>query len=318
MTSVTQRTNVEIYSEQANALGEGPIWSIAEQALYWLDIANCRLYWKRAGDSAAGSCALPDYPGCLAELTSTSVAVAMGEGLQRVDVPSGDVDMLRAAPTLRTGTRFNDGKVDPLGRLWVGTMQNNFGPRGESVAIERFDGTLYRFDADGSVQIIEENIGVPNTLAWSPDLKQFYFADSMRGHIYVYDFDPVSGDVRNKRILFESREHGIPDGSAIDVDGCLWNARWDGSAILRITPEGKIDRSIRMPIPRPTSCIFGGPNLDTLYVTSATQGLSPAQLQSSPLSGSVFAIHGLTQGMPVPALTQLSSNETHGSTRELT
>ena len=160
-------------------------------------------------------------------------------------------------------------------------------------------GVLYRVDCDGAVTILEDGIGIPNTLAWSPDLKRFYFADSLRGQIYVYNFDVLAGEISNKRLYFEDTDLGIPDGSAMDIDGCLWNARWDGSVILRITPSGTIDRVVQLPVPRPTSCIFGGRNLDTLYVTSARHGLSPSQLEPHPFSGCVFAVSGVGQGMPV-------------------
>src|SRR5205814_290163 len=148
---------------------------------------------------------------------------------------------------------------------------------------------------DGRVETLEQEIGIANTLAWSPDLSRFYFGDSLKGHLCVYDFDADSGTIHNKRTFYDTPGFGIPDGSAIDIDGCLWNARWDGGAVLKITPEGKLDQVIELPVPRPTSCSFGGPNLKTLYVTSATYGLTAAQLEHAPLSGSVLAIHGASQ-----------------------
>jgi len=295
-------TAIEIYSEQIDVLGEGPLWSVSEQTLYWLDIARKTLLRKRASDATCQQRSLPDYPGCLAELSPGSIAIAMGAGIQRLTFETGEIDLLYLGPARRSGTRFNDGKVDPRGRFWVGTMQNNLRPDGESCAVDRQDGALYCFESDGNVITIEENIGIANTLAWSPDLKRFYFGDSLRGQIFRYDFDADTGIVGNKREFFAAAERGVPDGSAIDVDGCLWNARWDGGAILRITPEGQLDRVIELPVPRPTSCIFGGPNFETLYVTSATCGLSAEQLEAFPLSGSVFAIEGVGQGMPVPPI----------------
>jgi sugar lactone lactonase YvrE len=306
MRTLTKPANVEVYCSEANGLGEGPIWSTAEQTLYWLDIARRTLHRRAPADTETKSWGLPDYPGCLAELSSGEIAVAMGDGIKRIDLKSSAIETLWTAPPRRPGTRFNDGKVDPLGRFWVGTMQNNFGPAGEAIAVERTDGALYRFDANGQAVTIEENVGIANTLAWSPDLKHFYFADSLAGQIYVYNFDADSGAVSNKRVFFAAPQDGAPDGSAMDVDGCLWNARWDGSALLRIAPDGRLDRRIDLPVLRPTSCCFGGPNLDILYVTSSAQGLSAAQLEQFPLSGAVFAIAGLAQGMPVPALARQS------------
>jgi len=296
-------TNIEVYSPGNDCIGEGPLWSVAEQALYWLDIGHKCLYRRGLSETQPRLWPLPDYPGCLGELTSDAIAVAMGEGVQVLNLRSGAVELLCAAPTRRTGTRFNDGKVDPRGRLWVGTMQNNFGPNGTDVSIERFDGALYRFDADGRVETLEEAIGISNTLAWSPDHTRFYFGDSLKGALFVYDFDADSGRISGKRTFYDVSGLGGPDGSAIDVDGCLWNVRWDGGAVLKITPEGKLDQVIKLPVPRPTSCIFGGPDLKTLFVTSATNGLTAAQLEHAPLFGSVFAIHGAGQGLPVPPMT---------------
>src|SRR5690349_12348096 len=136
--------DIEVFSQGHDTIGEGPLWSVAEQALYWVDIGRKQLYWRGSSDSRPKSWRLPDYPGCLAELVpAKSIAVAMGEGVQRLDLKSGAIDLLCAAPARRQGTRFNDGKVDPRGRLWVGTMQNNFGPNGETVPVDRFDGGLY-------------------------------------------------------------------------------------------------------------------------------------------------------------------------------
>lgn len=292
--------SIEVYAAHTDVLGEGPLWSVADGALYWLDIAQRRLYRKAPSESGDHVWNLPDYPGCLAEVGPETIAVAMGEGVQLFPVQRGSPQLQYSPRDRRPGTRFNDGKVDPSGRFWVGTMQNNFGPDGGPVPVIRSDGALFRFDPDGTVSTLEEDIGVSNTLAWSLERKRFYFADSIPGCIYAYDYDAESGRIHNRRTLFDARGFGIPDGSAIDVDGCLWNARWDGGAILRITPEGKVDRRIEMPLPRPTSCIFGGPRFETLFVTSARQSLSAADLQKFPLSGSVLAIHGLAQGSPVP------------------
>jgi sugar lactone lactonase YvrE len=292
----------DIYSRQANVLGEAPLWSTSEQALYWLDIGNKALFRRAPADDLARSWALSHYPGCLAELASRTIAIALGGAVQRMNVDSGEIRSLFIAPPGRPGTRFNDGKVDPRGRLWVGTMQNNFGSNGEPSPVERADGALYRFERDGCARTIEENVGIANTLAWSVDSRRFYFADSLRGEIYAYDFDAESGVVRNKRVFFDAAGRGIPDGSAMDVDGCLWNARWDGGAILRITPAGKVDRLVELPVPRPTSCAFGGARLDTLYVTSARLGLTAQQLATFPLSGSVFALRHAGQGVAVAPL----------------
>jgi len=298
---------IDVHSRQSDITGEGPLWSVREQALYWVDIGGRRLYRSDSGDARPRAWDLPHHPGCLAELPDGRIAVAMGDGVHALDPASGAIIDLDRRPPMRPGTRFNDGKVDPQGRLWAGTMQNNFGPGGESLPIERPDGALFRFDRGGGISVIEQDLMCANTLAWSPDGTRFYFADSLPGAIFAYDYDPESGAVSGKRVLFDEAGLGVPDGSAIDVDGCLWNARWGASAIVRITPEGRIDRRIEMPVPRPTSCMFGGPNLDILFVTSATNGLGAGDLAAAPLSGSVFAITGAGQGVAVPMWEDASS-----------
>lgn len=290
---------VEVFSEQTADTGEGPVWSAREEALYWVDIGERRLYRQLLADSRPRMWCLPDYPGCVAELVPGSVAIAMGAGIHRIDLATGRAELLHSVPLLKPGVRFNDGKVDPEGRFWAGTMQNNFGSAGEALPVELFDGCLYRVDSRGAT-VVETDVGISNTLAWSPDAKCFYFGDSLRGWIWVYDFDRPSGEARNRRPFFQAPDCGVPDGSAMDVDGCLWNVRWDGSAILRITPDGRLDRLVELPVPRPTSCAFGGHGLRTLFVTSATNGLDAAARSKFPLSGSVLAIHALGQGLQVP------------------
>lgn len=297
-----KESEVELYCRQRAILGEGPLWSRGERALYWLDIWSKRLF-RRAFSETHDQCwSLPNHPGCLGELEEGSLAIAMGEGIVRWRRQSGATEPLYKAPRMGPAGRFNDGKVDPKGRFWVGTMQNNFGPNGESMVISRSDGTLLQFGTNASVSVIETNIGIPNALAWSPSSQHFYFADSLKGRIYSYDCDIDAGTVRNKRSLFESPQYGTPDGCAMDADGCLWNARWDAGLVIRITPDGKVDRKVRIPAPRPTSCAFGGSGLNTLFVTSARVGLAPSQLERFPLSGSVFAIHGIGTGMEVPMM----------------
>jgi L-arabinonolactonase len=299
-------TAIEVFSRQRDNTGEGPLWSATEQVLYWLDIGRKVLYRRSPSGTQPRSWALADHPGCLAELAPGMLAIAMGQGLHELNLETGAINLMRPAPSRRSGTRFNDGKVDPKGRLWAGTMQNNFATNGESIAIEHRFGMLYRFETDGSVSIVEQDIACPNTLAWSPDQKRFYFGDSLQNQIWIYDYDAESGVTSNKRTFFEGPQLGLPDGSAIDVDGCLWNARWDGGVILRITPTGKLDRVFTLPVQRPTSCSFGGPDMSTLFITSACNGLTSTQLEQNPLSGSVLAIHGVGQGLPVPAMVHHS------------
>lgn len=292
---------MEVFAAQEDLLGEGPVWCEPERALYWLDIGRRRLY-RQGLAGARTHWDLPHRPGCIERLTDASLIIALGEGLHRFDQASGTATLIKRV-SLSSGVRFNEGKADPSGRFWFGSMQDNFGPSDEPVAIRRKEGALFRFDGVGSVAVMEQGIGISNTLAWSPEGSRFYFADSLLDQIFVYDYEACSGNVARKRLFFQGSGQGLPDGSAIDVEGCLWNARWGAGRVLRITPEGQVDRSIEMPALQPTSCAFGGGRkLDTLFVTSARNGMDAGSLDQSPLSGSVFAITGLAQGMPVPAV----------------
>ena len=292
---------VELFSRQAADLGEAPLWSATEQALYWIDIGRRTVNRQRISATKAEVWSLPDYAGCLAEVEPGALAIAMGSGIHRLELATGRAELLCPVPLMSPTVRFNDGKVDPAGRFWVGTMQNNFGPEGQPLPIERCDGCLYRV-SHGTAAVMQQDIGISNTLAWSPDATRFYFADSLIGWIWAYDFDCAAGEVRNRQPFFHSPERGVPDGSAMDVDGCLWNVRWDGSSIMRITPNGRIDRIVELPVLRPTSCAFGGRDLRTLFVTSATNGLNARACERFPLSGSVFAVEGLAQGTSVPCV----------------
>lgn len=298
-------SQVEVFSRQSDITGEGPVWSVAEQALYWIDIGSRQVFRRGPGDTATRAWSLPYRPGCFGEMGDGRLGIAMGTDIHAFDPGTGQSEPLGINPPMRPGSRFNDGKIDPQGRFWVGTMPDNFGPNGEALPIDSPLGQLFRIEPDGSSTEIEHEVFCSNTLAWSPDGKRFYFGDSMpEGIISSYDYDPATGAVSNKQAFFQDQAVGVPDGSAIDVDGCLWNARWGGGVVLRITPDGRVDRTIQMPVLRPTSCAFGGPNLDILYVTSATHGIDDAERTAMPLSGSVFAVAGVGQGLAVPAWTR--------------
>jgi L-arabinonolactonase len=160
-------------------------------------------------------------------------------------------------------------------------------------------GGLYRIDPDRSVHAFEQSLGIANTFAWSPDERTMYFADTLDA-IYAYDFDAASGRVGNRRTFAkaDTNQHGHPDGSTIDAQGFLWNARWDGGRLIRWAPDGTIDRIVTLPCRRVTSCIFGGTDLDVLYVTSVRYGLSDADLAEQPVAGGIFAVDAGVRGIP--------------------
>jgi sugar lactone lactonase YvrE len=188
----------------------------------------------------------------------------------------------------KTVARFNDGKVDRQGRFWAGTMTE-----------DEDTSSLYRLDADHTVHTMESGVMIANGLGWSPDQKRMYFTDSPRRLICVYDYDAASGNIENRRVFVEVPEvEGVPDGLTIDVEGCIWSAHWGGWKVTRYDPQGKVMEVIQMPVEFPTSCFFGGPDLSTLFITSARVTLDEAGRQAQPLAGDVFQVATDTKGFP--------------------
>ena len=186
--------------------------------------------------------------------------------------------------------RLNDGRVDPRGRFWVGTMDNQ---------LHRPNGALYRVDADGSVHRMLDGVIVSNGIAFAPDGKTLYFTDTRRYCTWRFDVDLDDGTLSNRRVFADCSASGArPDGACVDADGCVWTAFFAGNRVVRHRPDGTIDVVVPMPVTNPTCVCFGGADLRTLYVTSATKFLTPEQRAAEPLAGSLFAISGLAQGLP--------------------
>jgi sugar lactone lactonase YvrE len=236
--------------------------------------------------------ALPELVGAVVPRKRGGYVAATQSGFRGLDLQSGEMLAL-ASPTDMAGRRFNDAKCDPLGRLWGGTLALDATPG---------KGALYRLDADRSLHEIARGFDICNGLGWNAEGTIFYLADSGARVIYAYDFDLEKGEIGNRREFarFE-QEEGNPDGLAVDAEGGIWCAMWDGWEIRRYRPDGTLDRRVPVPVPRPTSCAFGGPDLSTLYITSARIRLSATQLATAPLSGSIFALPVSVPGVPVAA-----------------
>lgn len=271
-----------------NVLGEGPLWAHREQLFYWLDIEQAQLHQLNPNTGLHQQWLLPDKPGCLA-LRENGLLIALQKTFIFFDPASGNVTPWIAPLQDQNKIVFNDGKCDRAGRFWLGS---------KDVKENEPLGALYRLDSDGKFQIMDEGFIVSNGLGWSPDNHYMYFTDgAAHRQILRYDFDLSSGKISNRKIFAKIPEElGVPDGLCVDKEGYVWSAHWDGWRITRYAPDGKIDRVIEMPIPKPTSCCFGGKNLDTLFVTSACRDLTAQQLKQSPLSGSVFSIMTKTAG----------------------
>ncbi|MCE8421004.1 SMP-30/gluconolactonase/LRE family protein [Rhodovulum sulfidophilum] len=272
--------NIAVAVRTKATIGESPLWSARRERLLWIDIMGRQLHTYDPATGRDDATELPTAAGLLAEDSSGEIVLGLEHGLARLG-PDGEIEHFARAPHADPAVRFNDGKFDPQGRLWTGLM-NKEGKKGS--------GVLYRFDPDGTWHVADTGFDLPNGLEWSRDGRTFYFTDSHKCEIYAYDFNSVSGKVENRRQFFGMNPaDGKPDGLAMDPEGYFLSVLFDGSAIARIAPDGSLERTIFLPVPRPTSCAFGGDGR-TLFVTTARIGLSDAQLDDAPLSGSLLQL----------------------------
>jgi len=275
----------------ADALGECPIWDERAGALRWIDIGAPALRRCDASGSDVRSLALPETIGSYAlRERFPGLLAAMRSGLYLLDPDTGErAPFVRPEPDL-PGNRFNDGRCDRAGRFWAGTM---------SMAERKPSGSLYRVDPDRGCARVRTGITIPNSIAWSPDGRTLYFADTPRRVIWALACDPATGEILSERVFAESPgDPGGPDGSCVDADGCLWNAEYGRWRLVRYTPRGTVDRVVALPVANPTCCCFGGPDLETLFVTTARQRLAAEELARQPLAGSVLALLPGVRGLP--------------------
>jgi sugar lactone lactonase YvrE len=276
--------------ESANRLGECSLWCERERLLWWLDIRAPALWRHDPASGETRSIALPAVAGSFCFRARGAMVAALASGFHFLDPETGSVRPIADPEADMPENRFNDGRCDRRGRFFAGTMSD----------VRRDPtGSLYRLDPDLSCTRLRSDIIVPNSIAWSPDNRRMYFADTWRDRILAYDYDIETGAISGERLFADTSAHpGRPDGSCVDEDGCLWNAEYGGWRVVRYTPAGKVDRAIALPVSSPTCCCFGGAGLDTLYITSATQRLAPDELARQPLAGGVFAIRAGAKGLP--------------------
>ena len=219
--------------------------------------------------------------------------LALDNGLHGFDPATGKLSFLVHAEPNEPGNRYNDGRCDRRGRLWIGTMD---------IGIRRASGSFYRVGADRSVLRLFDGITVPNSTAFSPDDRTLYFADTPRHVIWAFDFNLHAGMIGERRVFADlTARKGFPDGSCVDAEGFLWNAEYGGHRLTRYAPDGRADRTIELPVTNPTCCCFGGDNLDTLYVTSATAAPKPGQATPAPMEGGLLALDVGVRGLPEAA-----------------
>ena len=284
---------VELLYESKNILGEGITYCSITNNLYWLDINNkSKLFKLNLSSNKKEVFELPEIVTATSIKSDSELILASNNGLNLFDFSNKKFQRVLNIEDQLISTRSNDGGSDAFGRFWLGTMQNNFDKDGNDVPIKDNIGKLYKVDIDKTISIVEEGLAIPNTFVWSPDNSIFYFTDTLSGSIFNYDFNLEQGELTNKK-KFASYDRGLPDGSTIDTDGCLWNCRWGGSCIVRFTPNGKVDHVIEMPVQNITNCIFGGKDMKTLFITTA----SNIGKNQNDLDGNLFAISLNYQGI---------------------
>ena len=288
------RTDILAIHDVANGVGESPVWDAG--ILRWVDITGRAVHAMQPGGGIT-SHVMPDFPCFLALRSAGGAIVGLRNRLCHLDLVTGALTRLFEVEPDRPDNRCNEGGVDPAGRLWFGTMQDNLTPDGAPKPMNAATGALYRLDPAGICTRMIDDIGLSNTLAWSPDGSTMYFGDTLENRIRRYRLTG-DGDIAGEADFHAVTPAGACDGSALDVEGYLWNARFGAGCLIRFTPDGTVDARIELPVTNPTSCCFGGPDLRTLYVTSARFGLSDAALAANPHEGALVALSTDIQGSP--------------------
>ncbi|MNB99061.1 L-arabinolactonase [compost metagenome] len=288
----------ELIVDARNAVGESPVWVPEESALYWVDIPAGGLQRWSADTGQVATWKTPQMLACIAPHADGGWVAGMESGFFRLhprNDGSLDSEPLAHVDHARADMRLNDGRCDRQGRFWAGSMVLN-------MAANAADGRLYRYSAGqrGPLDSRLSGFIVPNGLGFSPDGRTMYLSDShpQIQQIWAFDYDTETGTPSNRRVFVDMNRHeGRPDGAAVDADGCYWICANDAGLIHRFTPDGRLDRSLSVPVKKPTMCAFGGPRLDTLFVTSIRPG-DDHDPQS--LAGGVFALDPGVKGLPEP------------------
>jgi len=287
------RPAIERVGKVIARVGEGAVWDAGDQALWWVDIP-AGLVHRHDAAGAERSWEIGEAVGCLARREAGGLVLATRSGFHLFDPATGARSPIADPEADRPDSRFNDGATDPRGRFWAGTMQD----RGEPAPV----GAFWRLDPDHAVTRGAQGLWTTNGLAFSPDGRWIYFSDSHPSvrMIWRAAYDADSGTHAAPQPFFDTRDvAGRPDGATVDADGCYWMAGVGGWLLLRITPDGRVDRVVELPVERPSRPMWGGARLDTLYVTSIGVGLTPGTEARQPDAGGLFAITGLgTTGFP--------------------
>jgi sugar lactone lactonase YvrE len=284
---MTHDPKLRVVTPIGDHCGEGLVWVASENAMYWTDV--CRFLVHRVSlDTGAVKSWYFDEPCVALSVTDKAGTLLLGLGSSLIlwepatDTRTNYGFSLDTWPKIR----LNEGRAGPNGEFWIGSMANNVGPDGEGGTVDGLQGILYRIKAGQPPLIAKTGIGISNTMCFSPDGRYLYFGDSNQNVIWRFDYDGATQTLSNEMPFFAGYDRGKPDGSAIDQEGYVWNARFGGGCVVRIAPDGSIDRIVEMPVSNITTCEFGGADLSTLFITTATIFLD----RHERLAGSLFAL----------------------------
>lgn len=284
---------IEIVSRCRNVLGESPVWSARENALYWTDIREPAIYRYDPAARATRKWPMPELVGAVVLRQRGGLIVGLQSGLYAFDPLTAVLEEIHRFEGAHPDDRTNDSRCDPDGRLWFSRMRD-FG-RAPTGGVYRMDETLR------PVPMIS-GVAIPNAISFSAAGDRLYFADTPTGRLDAIVIDRESGNLAGRRcVLAEGAAPGKPDGATVDAEGHVWNARFGGGCLVRCPPDGSTFEVVELPVSRPTSCSFGGRDLDRLYVTTATQGLDPAALEREPLAGMLLCLDVGIKGREEPA-----------------
>lgn len=282
--------DVELAFDAKAELGEGPVWDPDAACLYFVDIERNRVHRFHSETHVSRTYDAGSMVSAVALAAAGDLVMAVRNGFARLDLDTGRVRMIAEVEADHPDRRMNDGKCDAAGRFWAGTM---------ALDHRRGAGALYRLDPGGRVHTMLRDVSISNGLDWTGDGRRMYYIDTPTKSIDVFDFDPASGAISNRRSLVRvPADYGSPDGMTLDADGGIWVAFWGGSAVRRYTPDGTLDREIRVPVTHPTSCAFGGRDLRDLYITTAATALGPEERARQQHAGGVFRCRPGVQGRP--------------------
>lgn len=283
---------IDVVDSEQDVLGESIIWDSKQQLLWWVDGIGQLIHRLDPASGKKKSWKMDEEVGSIGLRAKGGLVVGMRSGFYFFSPESGELSEIARPDAERPGNRFNDGKVDRHGRFWSGTVEAAaYTPRGR----------LFRLDADLRATLITEGVTCINGISFSPDNRLMYMTDSFSCRIDVFDYDAVDGAIYNRRHFADiPLGRGTCDGSTVDADGCFWSANMDGWCVTRYDPRGRIDMVVNLPVRRVSSLCFGGPNLDTLYITTARRRMKDKELAQQPLAGNLLAVRPGVKGLPEP------------------